>query len=308
MQAALSSSARHTGDAPKGYHATMPERLNLPRLATLALCAVIGLQLAWIIAGQLGGRDPSVAEGSAADELRRASSAAADAGQATVARIAAARLFGDPSPAAATGTGPAPPTSLGLVLVGVFAREEPEGGRAIIGESAAAARLHAVGATLPGGARLLEVYGDRVILGVGGARETLFMPRTANPGTTVGSVSVAPLAAAEPGPARPIPSSMAGAMPDPNQLVRWQAILKDGRIAGVRVYPGERGELFRRAGLQSGDLVVEINGTPVASEAGAAQFAQTLAASPSSTLRIERGGRYEELRVDIARLMAPGAE
>lgn len=278
----------------------MPERLNLPRLVTVALCAVIGLQLAWIIAGQFGGRDPSVAEANAADELRRASSAAADAGQATVARIAAARLFGDPSPAAATGTGPAPPTSLGLVLVGVFAREEPEGGRAIIGESAAAARLHAVGATLPGGARLLEVYGDRVILGVGGARETLFMPRTATPGLSTATAAVPPLAAPMP----PAP----GAMPDPNQLVRWQAVLKDGLIAGVRVYPGERGELFERIGLQAGDLVVEINGTPVASEADAAQFAQTLAASPSSTLRVERGGQLQEVRIDIARLMAPGAE
>ena len=286
----------------------MPERLNLPRLVTVALCAVIGLQLAWIIAGQLGSRDLSVAGGSAADELRRASSAAADAGQTTVARIAAARLFGDPSPAAAAGVGPAPPTSLGLVLVGVFAREEPEGGRAIIGESAASARLHAVGATLPGGARLLEVYGDRVILGVGGARETLFMPRTATPGLSSGTAAVPPLAAADPGPAQPMPPSTTGAMPDPNQLVRWQAILKDGRIAGVRVYPGERAELFRRAGLQAGDLVVEINGTPVASETGAAQFAQTLAASPSSTLRVERGGQLQELRVDIARLMAPGAE
>lgn len=286
----------------------MPERLNLPRLVTVALCAIIGLQLAWIIAGQLGSRDLSVAGGSAADELRRASSAAADAGQATVARIAAARLFGDPSPAAAAGVGPAPPTSLGLVLVGVFAREEPEGGRAIIGESAASARLHAVGATLPGGARLLEVYGDRVILGVGGARETLFMPRTATPGLSTGTAAVPPLAAADQGPAQPMPPSTTGAMPDPNQLVRWQAILKDGRIAGVRVYPGERAELFRRAGLQAGDLVVEINGTPVASETGAAQFAQTLAASPSSTLRVERGGQLQELRVDIARLMAPGAE
>ena len=286
----------------------MPERLNLPRIATLAACAVIGLQLAWIVAGQLGGPDPGGAGDSAAGELRRDSSAAADAGQATIARIGAASLFGGPAPAAAAGVGPAPPTSLGLVLVGVFAREDPEGGRAIIGESAAAARLHAVGATLPGGARLLEVHGDRVILDVGGARETLYMPRTATPGLS--TAAVPPLT--EPGAVQPMPQTVApamtAAMPDPDQLVRWQAILKDGRIAGVRVYPGERAELFRRAGLQAGDLVVEINGTPVASEAGAAQFAQTLAASPSSTLRVERGGQRQELRVDIARLMAPGAE
>ena len=286
----------------------MPDRLNLPRIATLALCAVIGLQLAWIVAGLFGGRDLPGPDGSASGDADRSSSAAADAGQATVARIAAARLFGDAAPAAAAGTGPAPPTSLGLVLVGVFAREDPEGGRAIIGESAAAARLHAVGATLPGGARLLEVYGDRVILGVGGAREALYMPRTMTPGMTADAPAVPPLVGPPVGAAEAAPLPAAGAMPDPNQLVRWQAILKDGRIAGVRVYPGERAELFRRSGLQPGDLVVEVNGTPVASEAGAAQFAQTLAASPSSTLRVERGGQLQELRVDIARLMAPGAE
>lgn len=281
----------------------MPERLNLPRLATVALCAVIGLQAAWIVAGLLGSRD-TVPDGSSADGLARSAAAVADAGKAAVDRVASARLFGDAMPTAAAAAGPAPATSLGLVLVGVFAREDPEGGRAIIGESAAAARLHAVGATLPGGTRLLEVYADRVILGVGGARQTLLMPRNMAPGMSAGMAqgagAVAPLVAAPAGPP--------GALPDPSQLVRWQAILRDGRIAGVRVYPGEQPQLFQRAGLQPGDLVVEINGMPVASEAGAAQFAQTLAASPSSMLRVERGGRLEELRVDIARLMAPGAE
>jgi general secretion pathway protein C len=126
------------------------------------------------------------------------------------------------------------------------------------------------------------------------------MPRNMAPGLAPAVTEVAPLVATPAGPP--------GATPDPSQLVRWQAILKDGRIAGVRVYPGEQPQLFRRSGLQPGDLVVEINGTPVASEAGAAQFAQTLAASPSSTLRVERGGRLEELRVDISRLMSPGAE
>ena len=285
----------------------MPERLNLPRLATVGLCAVIGLQGAWIVAGLLGSRDAALA-GAPANDPARSATAAADAGKAVVDRLAAARLFGDATPTAAAAAGPAPATSLGLVLVGVFAREDPEGGRAIIGESAAAARLHAVGATLPGGARLLEVYADRVILGVGGARQTLLMPRNMAPGmapatdptTTAASAEVAPLVA--------MPAGPPGALPDPSQLVRWQAILREGRIAGVRVYPGEQPQLFQRAGLQPGDLVVELNGMPVASEAVAAQFAQTLAASPSSTLRVERGGRLEELRVDIARLMSPGAE
>ena len=48
----------------------MLERLNLPRLATVALCGVIGLQLAWIATGWLGSRDtPSAAD--PATELAR---------------------------------------------------------------------------------------------------------------------------------------------------------------------------------------------------------------------------------------------
>lgn len=288
---------------PRGYHVRMPARPNLPRIVTLALCVIIGLQLAWIVSGLLGSRDLPAAAGSSPGGVARPVPAAVAAGEAAVAGIVAARLFGDvAADGSASTTGAAPPTSLGLILVGVFAREDPEAGRAIIGESAAAARLHAVGATLPGGARLLEVHEDRVILGVGGQRETLVMPRS-----SLQPIDATPSVQAQA--AAPVPSaSPAGAMADPAQFVRWQAILKDGRIAGVRVYPGERAELFRRSGLQPGDLVTEINGTPLGSETGAAQFAQTLAASPSSTLRVERAGRNEEVRVDIARLMSSGAE
>lgn len=276
----------------------MPDRLNLPRLATLALCTVIGLQVAWIVAGQLGSRD--------AAPTPMATRGADTGGERTLQRIAAAQLFGAIGASGADASGAAPPTSLGLVLVGVFAREEPEGGRAIIGESAASGRLLAVGSTLPGGARLLEVYADRVILDVGGRRETLLMPRNTMPAApppaapqVVATEGAAPL---------PTPAGAPGSMPNPAQLVRWQGILKDGQVAGVRVYPGERPELFKRSGLQPGDLVVELNGMPLASPASAAQFAQTLAATPTSTLRVERGGRTETVQVDMARLMASGAE
>ena len=64
-----------------------------------------------------------------------------------------------------------------LVLAGLLASDNPESGYAIVGESAAAAKLHAVGSTLPGGARLHSVYGDRIVIDRGGVLESLTLPK-----------------------------------------------------------------------------------------------------------------------------------
>jgi general secretion pathway protein C len=264
----------------------MPERLNLPRVATLTLALAIGLQLAWIVTGALGSHDLS---GDAGAQAGRpvAPGAVVAPGQAVIDRIVAARLFGD-APAAAAGISPAslPPTPLPLVLAGVFAREDPSAGRAIIGESAAGARLHAVGSTLTGGARLVEVYPDRVILERAGQREALSLPRSSLP----------------PSPAAPSDPSSTAVADDPGRFIRWQAMLRDGQVAGVRVYPGEQQALFTRTGLRPGDLIVAVNDSPLTDQATAAQFLRMLAGAPSSVVTVERDGRTENLQIDLAAL------
>jgi general secretion pathway protein C len=275
----------------------MMERLNLPRLATLALALLIGLQLAWIVTGALGSH--VVARPGAAGP----GVGTLDTGLVVVGRIAAARLFGE-SPGA-PGDGAVPPSSLALVLAGVFAREDPAAGRAIIGETAATGRLYGVGATLPGGARLTEVHPDRVILERGGQREALSLPRSTMPaqpatGGATNGPALAPAAS----------SSLPGASiaEDPARFIRWQAILRDGQVAGVRVYPGEQAALFTRSGLRPGDLVVAVNDSPLTDQATAAQFLRMLAGAPSSVVTVERDGRMEKLSIDLARLGQAGAK
>lgn len=273
------------------------ERLNLPRLATLALALLIGLQLAWIVTGALGSH--VVARPGAAGP----GVGTLDTGLVVVGRIAAARLFGE-SPGA-PGDGAVPPSSLALVLAGVFAREDPAAGRAIIGETAATGRLYGVGATLPGGARLTEVHPDRVILERVGQREALSLPRSTMPaqpatGGATNGPALAPAAS----------SSLPGASiaEDPARFIRWQAILRDGQVAGVRVYPGEQAALFTRSGLRPGDLVVAVNDSPLTDQATAAQFLRMLAGAPSSVVTVERDGRMENLSIDLARLGQAGAK
>ena len=280
------------------------ERLNLPRLATLALALLIGLQLAWIVTGALGSH--VVARPGAAGP----GVGTLDTGLVVVGRIAAARLFGE-SPGG-PGDGAVPPSSLALVLAGVFAREDPGAGRAIIGETAATGRLYGVGATLPGGARLTEVHPDRVILERGGQREALSLPRSTMPaqpatGGATNGPALAPAASSSSSSSSP---SLPGASiaEDPARFIRWQAILRDGQVAGVRVYPGEQAALFTRSGLRPGDLVVAVNDSPLTDQATAAQFLRMLAGAPSSVVTVERDGRMENLSIDLARLGQAGAK
>ena len=89
-----------------------------------------------------------------------------------------AHLFGNAVVQNTSGDGAnAPPSSMPLVLAGVLATEDPKEGMAIIGESAAAAKVVAVGQQVPGGAKLHSVYNDRAIIDRNGALESVLLPR-----------------------------------------------------------------------------------------------------------------------------------
>ena len=88
-----------------------------------------------------------------------------------------AHLFGNAAVQASGDAANAPPSSMPLVLAGVLATEDPKEGMAIIGESAQAAKVVAVGQQVPGGAQLHSVYSDRAIIDRGGTLESVFLPR-----------------------------------------------------------------------------------------------------------------------------------
>src|SRR5580698_8255339 len=110
-----------------------------------------------------------------------------------LATIVNAHLFGS---AAGSGADNAPNTTMPLILAGVIADKYPKKGQAIIGANAASGKLYAVGAMIPGGARLHAIYADRVLIERNGALETLPLPRN-TPSTAGKSAAPTPAAHAE---------------------------------------------------------------------------------------------------------------
>ena len=255
--------------------------LDAARVLAGVLALALGLQVAWTVTGMLGARQ---SEGAIAGALPAPAADPLDL-------IKAARLFGAlESPTVAAQTA-APASTQGLVLVGVLAAIDPKAGRAIIGESAAAARVYAVGGTLPGGSRLAEVYSDRVILDAGDRLETLQLPRQGgNPAASSPLPPVPPMAMASAGGATTA---------DITNVIRWQAVMRTDKPSGVRVYPGANAQLFTQVGLRPGDLVLAINDAPLADQANSEQFIRALSGTPQARLTIERNGQTESLTLDL---------
>ncbi len=145
---------------------------------------------------------------------------------------------------------------------------DPKLGWASIGTSPTDIRIYRVGGSLPGGAELYEVYVDRVLLDRGGSIEALPMPlRVGAPARPP-----PPVAAAGPSAAGRVQQAMRD---NPNmirQIMSPTAVTENGKLVGMRVYPGANRQAFDKLGLKAGDLVTAINSVPLNDQTKAEQI------------------------------------
>lgn len=221
-------------------------------------------------------------------------------------------LFGEAtSSAKAAAAGPidAPETRLNLTLKGVYSAEIQKDARAIIAAAGSQEKTYAIGAQIPGGARLSEVYPDRVILERSGRYETLRLPREV-------SVS-APISRRR----SPIPNhsapAPAGGSADPGQVLRDYrekmaqnpAVLLDiarpeayregDTFVGFKLHPGNKRELFDQFGLQNGDVVTEVNGIQLDNPGQGAEALQAIREGDQLSLTVRRNGEDVSLGFQI---------
>jgi general secretion pathway protein C len=214
-------------------------------------------------------------------------------------------LFGVQQAAPTQDATSAPQTQMNLVLAGTWAAEDPSKGFAFIGESATTARMFAVGKSVRQGTVLHAVYADRVILDTSGRLEALMLPRLSN------------LTAQLSRPPAPRPQNnqftenlrrMAETNPSAfAEIVRPQPVFANGVQRGYRVYPGRNRQQFAKLGLQPGDLVLSINGTPLDDPQRGMEIFNTMSASDRVTVTVERNGQPQELSLNTAQMSLPEA-
>jgi general secretion pathway protein C len=285
--------------APDKWRSSLQARA--PQIAVWVLALAIGVQAAIIVTNFAGTNSaPSLPMAQASVPVPPA------ARRANVAAIANAHLFGaaeapKPPPDATN----APQTSMPLVLTGIISADDPRNGLAILGESAAAAKVYATGDNLPGGARLHSVYSDRVLLDRNGTLESLPLPRNPGPAGMVSSLPPPPVAAPT---SEPLADRMRRLIAEEpgivSDIMRPQPVFAQGKQRGYRVYPGRNRQAFLRLGLRPGDLVTAINGTPLDDPARGQEIFRTISTSSEAHVTVMRNGRTQDLTLNMSQVAA----
>lgn len=187
-----------------------------------------------------------------------------------------------------------------LVLLGTRVDAVSGRGSAIIATADGKQSSYIVGEEIEPGLRLQAVAFDNVTLSAGGRDEQLFLDQSSgetpitpedagtyspelSPGPSEG-MAASPLQ--EPETTTPALANAISAVPRLNGSV----------VDGFTLMPRGNGIGFRQAGLQAGDVLIAVDGTPVRGIADATALAQRLG-SGRATLTIERGGRPVTVKV-----------
>ncbi|MFO8154040.1 type II secretion system protein GspC [Thioalkalivibrio sp.] len=276
----------------------------LPRALTLLLIVAAGVmaaQLTWqVLAPDV--RPPVTADISTAE----VAPSEPVSQESPLARVAEMPLFGELGERATPEPVVAPETRLRLRLLGLFAGDAPEQGKAIIAERDSPEQLYGIGDTIAGGqARLHRIHPDRVILERDGAYETLWLPRA--DGTTNGTGDAAPPARATPaantsGDADEPRIQRSEWLEDPERLlqaVRARPVMQNGALHGLEVRPTRNARQFQQAGLRPGDVITSVNGMPLSSIEDTDQLLADLAGQSQVSIVVEREGQALPLSIQL---------
>lgn len=189
------------------------------------------------------------------------------------------------------------PTTLPIELRGIVRTIPQEASSVLIAPSGGAAASYRVGGVIPQGATILSIGIDTAILGVGGHREILGFPKSvaaAPPTPLPGGPAILPGTTSVAGLPSPIAPPPGAASPQSLLDSLGASPVTGGYRIGESLSPA-----IRQAGLMPGDVIEQVNGTPLGNPAIDQRV--LAAAARSGTLRVDlvRNGRRTTITLPL---------
>jgi len=202
-----------------------------------------------------------------------------------------------------------PTTSIrDLTLKGTVASTSDDNGLAII-EYKGEENVYTVGDTISSGISLNRVFATEIHLSRGGVVEKLELPKLADTpqqasprgNARANNRARESLSRTSRDAATASRSSVPAKLGD---LLRPQPVFQNGKQLGYRVYPGRKREQFKALGLKAGDLVTEINGSPLDDPSRGLEIFRSLNETTQVSVTVQRNGAQTSLVLDTSQLNA----
>ena len=221
----------------------------------------------------------------------------------SIRQVASAHLFGVMESAASPKQTIAPKTRLNLVLRGVIAAEPMSLSHAIIAQGKNGKEdVYAVGDKMPGGIIIEEVHPDHVVLNRGGRLESLELVKDDEVGTIAAPDT---LRGGLPSgtPAQKLAGIRQEIMKNPTSFGNYAlpvVVKKNGKQLGYRLQPQQKGgELMQEVGLQSNDVITEINGIKLDNPQNGIGALRQLSTANSVSITVMRNGTEVPLNIQL---------
>lgn len=183
-----------------------------------------------------------------------------------------------------------------LYLVATAPGRNSREGTAQIGTNPENPQTFTAGAILANGARLREIYAERVVLERGTETLTLYTSGKSSGALRDRSKGTEHLAiiggAAAPAKVESPPERRL------TDVVRSMPLYQDETLVGLRIVPGREAGLFAQLGLQTDDVITALEGAPIADASSATDLLRTLTDGAVINVTIRRGANTKIIALD----------
>lgn len=267
-------------------------------LLLVVACAYLFVEMTWMFL-------PQDEEGVAPAQQKKQSAVNKQAQQNNFRKLTVANIFGVSEKAVAQKQVKAPKTKLNLTLRGVLAAMPMELASVIIAQGKSGAEdIYSVGDKIPGGVLIKEIYPEYVVLERNGQLETLQLEKASgidgfgsarNSGNTVNLPS-------NRSPGAALKEIRGDILKNPTSFGDYALpvlVKENGKQIGYRLSPQKKGELLSELGIQSTDVITEINGVKLDKPANGISALRKLSTAKNLNIVVKRNGTEVPLSISL---------
>lgn len=279
-------------NSPAALQATNQRLATIVSLLLIVACAYLLVQVIWMVV--LPAQESSLAISNQTQSI-----VSVQDRQENFRKLAAANLFGESDKTVVQIARKAPETKLNLTLRGVLAATPAELASAIIAQGKAGNEdIYSIGDKMSGGVVIKEIHPTYVVLERNGQLETLRLPKESGPDILQSNNTMQKIQS----PGGALKQIRADILKNPTSFGQYALpilVKENGRQVGYRLKPQSKGELLSELGIESSDVIIEINGIKLDEQKNALKALSHLSTAKNLDIVVKRNGAEVPLNISL---------